>query len=58
MTCKVQYSVWLKKEGSRETEFTVTEVVLKCEKFLEGEFPGGLAVKDPALSLLWLGFIP
>lgn len=22
------------------------------------EFPGGLAVKDPALSLLWLGFDP
>ena len=22
------------------------------------EFPGGLAVKDPALSLLWCGFDP
>ena len=24
----------------------------------EREFPGGLLVKDPALSLLWLGFDP
>jgi len=24
----------------------------------EGEFPGGPGVKDPALSLLWLGFNP
>ena len=23
-----------------------------------GEFPGGPVVKDPALSLLWLGFNP
>lgn len=22
------------------------------------EFPGGLGVKDPTLSLLWLGFTP
>lgn len=25
---------------------------------LESDFPGGLAVKDSALSLLWLGLIP
>ena len=27
-------------------------------KYQNSEFPGGLAVEDPALSLLWLGFNP
>ena len=32
--------------------------VLLSNKRLTGEFPGGLAVKDLVLSLLWLGFDP
>ena len=30
----------------------------KRKKMGKGEFPGGLAVKDLALSLLWCGFAP
>ena len=37
------------------TSLTAEEVPLKA--YLK-EFPGGLAVKDPALSQLWLGFDP